>query len=79
MDKDTVLTRSLEILTILAMVMVILPSVTSLPTGIKYDQAEDGCTCHESAPSDSVTATIEGVPDSYNGSETFTLTEKKEK
>jgi hypothetical protein len=54
--------------------MVILPSVTSLPTGIKYDQAEDGCTCHESAPSDSVTATIEGVPDSYNGLETFTLT-----
>ena len=74
MDKDSVLSRRLVVVAILAMAMVILPSVTSLPTGVDYGLVQDGCNCHSSAASDSVTASIDGVPESYNKSETYTLT-----
>ena len=74
MDKDSVLSRRLVVVAILAMAMVILPSVTSLPTGVDYGLVQDGCNCHSAAASDSVTASIDGVPESYNKSETYTLT-----
>ena len=74
MDKDSVLSRRLVVVAILAMAMLILPSVTSLPTGVDYGLVQDGCNCHSSAASDSVTASIDGVTVSYNGSETYTLT-----
>ena len=41
MDKDSVLSRRLVVVAILAMAMVILPSVTSLPTGVDYGLAFD--------------------------------------
>jgi len=54
--------------------MVIVPVVTSLPTGIDYGTVQSGCNCHSSDASDSVTASIEGVPGTYNVSETYTFT-----
>ena len=47
MDKDSVLSRRLVVVAILAIAMVILPSVTSLPTGVDYGLVQDGCNCHE--------------------------------
>ncbi|MEE3232306.1 MAG: cbb3-type cytochrome c oxidase subunit I, partial [Candidatus Thermoplasmatota archaeon] len=74
MGKDSVLSRRVVIFTIIAMAMVILPSATSLPTGVTYGQVSDGCNCHSATASASVTASIDGVPESYNASETYTLT-----
>ena len=40
----------------------------------KRQVSNAGCSCHGTTPSDSVTASIEGLPDSYNYSEEYELT-----
>ena len=73
MNKDAVMSRRLVILSILALAMVVAPSVTSLPSGISGVK-DTGCNCHGTAASDSVTASISGLPESYNASTTYAVT-----
>ena len=73
MTKDAVMSRRLVILSILALAMVMAPSVTSLPGGISGVK-DTGCNCHGTDVSDSVTASISGLPDSYNSSVTYAVT-----
>ena len=56
--------------------------VSSLPGGVGLDQtagggpedvAKDGCTCHGTAPSNSVTALIDDVPFAYVPGEIYTM------
>ena len=53
--------------------MLALPSAQSLPGGISGVQ-QSGCNCHGAVPSDSVVASIDGLPESYNYSETYDIT-----
>ena len=53
--------------------MLALPSAQSLPGGISGVQ-QSGCNCHGAVPSDSVVATIDGLPESYNYSEEYEIT-----
>ena len=53
--------------------MLALPSAQSLPVGIAGVQ-QSGCNCHGAVPSDSVVASIDGLPESYNYSEAYELT-----
>ena len=53
--------------------MLALPSAQSLPGGISGVQ-QSGCNCHGAVPSESVSASIEGLPESYNYSEVYELT-----
>ena len=53
--------------------MLALPSAQSLPAGISGVQ-QSGCNCHGAVPSDSVVASIDGLPESYNYSETYNIT-----
>ena len=74
-SKASVMSRRLVVFAVLAFAMVIVPVVTSVPSGIDHSLVKNGCNCHDGGgASDSVTASIEGVPESYNGSESYTLT-----
>ena len=53
--------------------MLALPSAQSLPGGISGVQ-QSGCNCHGAVPSDSVVASLDGLPESYNYSETYDIT-----
>ena len=53
--------------------MLALPSAQSFPGGVGGVQ-QSGCNCHGAVPSDSVVATIDGLPESYNYSEQYELT-----
>jgi len=53
--------------------MLAIPSAQSLPAGISGVQ-QSGCNCHGAVPSDSVVASIDGLPESYNYSETYDIT-----
>ena len=73
--KASVMSRRLVVFSVLAFAMVIAPVVTSIPSGVEHGLVQNGCNCHDSGgASDSVTASIEGVPESYNASESYTLT-----
>ncbi|GIQ99293.1 MAG: hypothetical protein CM15mP6_3100 [Methanobacteriota archaeon] len=50
-----------------------IPSAQSLPGGIAGVQ-QAGCNCHGAVPSDTVVPSIEGLPESYNYSETYDIT-----
>ena len=56
---------------VLVAAMLALPSAQSLPGGVK---APGGCTCHAITPDDEVVVSLEGLPDSYNYSESYELT-----
>ena len=73
MARNVVASRCLVVFSILALAMVIAPAVTSLPTGISGIK-DSGCNCHGTDPSDSVVPFIGGLPESYNASETYTVT-----
>ena len=53
--------------------MLAFPSAQSLPGGISGVQ-QSGCNCHGAVPSDSVMASIDGLPESYNYSEEYEIT-----
>ena len=74
--------RKLSCFFVVFVLLLISAPVSSLPGGIGLDQtaaggpedvAKDGCTCHGTAPSNSVTALIDDVPYSYQPGETYTL------
>ena len=65
---------SIAAIIVLAIAAVLLaPSAISVPNGVQ-GVSQGGCSCHGTTPSDSVTASIEGLPDSYNYSEEYELT-----
>ncbi len=49
------------------------PSAQSLPTGISGVK-DSGCNCHGATPSSSVVASIDGLPESYNYSQSYEIT-----
>ena len=73
MGMEGVMSRRLVIFSILALAMVVAPSVTSLPSGISGVK-DTGCNCHGTDTSDSVIASISGLPESYNASVTYAVT-----
>ncbi len=58
---------------IVSAALLLAPAATSVPTGVEK-AFQSGCYCHGTTPSDSVTASIDGLPDSYNYSEEYNLT-----
>ncbi|MED5159080.1 MAG: choice-of-anchor V domain-containing protein, partial [Candidatus Thermoplasmatota archaeon] len=65
--------RRLALISLLAIAMIVVPAVTSLPSGISGVK-DTGCNCHGTEASPSVTASISGLPEAYNASETYTVT-----
>ena len=74
--------RKLSCFFVVFVLLLISAPVSSLPGGVGLDQtalggpedvAKDGCTCHGTAPSNSVTALIDDVPYSYQPGKTYTL------
>ena len=61
------------IMGIVSAALLLAPAATSVPTGVE-NAFQSGCNCHGATPSDSVTASIDGLPDSYNYSEEYNLT-----
>ena len=73
MNKEKIASRTLVIFVVLLMGMVAVPSATSLPTGVAGVK-DSGCNCHGAVVSDSVVPILEGLPETYNYSEVYTLT-----
>ena len=73
MNKEKMASRTLVIFVVLLMGMVAVPSATSLPTGVAGVK-DSGCNCHGAVVSDSVVPILEGLPETYNYSEVYTLT-----
>ena len=48
-----------------------LPVAESYPYGIS--DVENGCTCHNAVPTESVNITFEGLPENYEANKTYTL------
>jgi cytochrome c oxidase subunit 1 len=64
---------ALAILVVLA-AMLAAPSATSVPSGVE-NVSQSGCGCHSGDnPNPSVTPSIEGLPETYNYSQTYELT-----
>ena len=73
MNKGKIASRTLVIFVVLLLGMVAVPSATSLPTGVAGVK-DSGCNCHGAVVSDSVLPILDGLPDTYNYSEVYTLT-----
>ena len=73
MNKEKIASRTLVIFVVLLMGMVAVPTATSLPTGVAGVK-DSGCNCHGAVVSDSVAPILEGLPETYNYSEVYTLT-----
>ena len=73
MNKEKIASRTLVIFVVLLMGMVAVPTATSLPTGVAGVK-DSGCNCHGAFVSDSVAPILEGLPETYNYSEVYTLT-----
>ena len=72
MNREKMISRTLVIFTVLLLGMVAVPSATSLPTGVAGVK-DSGCNCHGAVVSDSVIPILEGLPETYNYSEIYTL------
>ena len=72
MSKNSA-SRRLALVAMLAIAIVVVPAVTSLPSGISGVK-DTGCNCHGTETSSSVTASISGLPETYNASETYAVT-----
>ena len=72
MSKNST-SRRLALVAMLAFAIVVVPAVTSLPSGISGVK-DTGCNCHGTETSSSVTASISGLPETYNASETYAVT-----
>ena len=66
--------RAIAGLAIVVGVLLLAPLVSSLPTGIGGSSIQTaGCNCHNGLADGSVVADIQGFPDQYNASETYSL------
>ena len=72
MNREKIISRTLVIFTVLLLGMVAVPSATSLPTGVAGVK-DSGCNCHGATVTESVIPTLEGLPETYNYSEIYTL------
>ena len=75
MKRKTLITRSMVALILISVAMVVSPAVNSLPTGVGGTGIQtSGCNCHAAAPTATIDVTIDGLPEEYNASETYTIT-----
>ena len=75
MKRKTLITRSMVALILISVAMVVSPAVNSLPTGVGGTGIQtSGCNCHAAAPTATIDVTLDGFPDQYNASETYTIT-----
>ena len=65
--------RAALVVVLAAAAMLLAPSAFSQPTGISGVK-DSGCNCHGATPTAAVVASISGLPDSYNYSESYDLT-----
>ena len=66
--------RAIAALAVMAGVLLLAPLVSSLPTGIGGSSIQTaGCNCHNGASDSGVVADIQGFPEQYNASETYSL------
>ena len=66
--------RAVAALTVIVGVLLLAPLVSSLPTGIGGSSIQTaGCNCHNGLSDSSVVADIQGFPEQYNASETYSL------
>ena len=70
---ERAVSRRLALISLMAIAMIVVPAVTSLPSGISGVK-DTGCNCHGTEADPSVTASISGLPESYNASETYNVT-----
>ncbi len=75
MKRKTLITRSMVALILISVAMVVSPAVNSLPTGVGGTGIQtSGCNCHAAAPTATIDVTLDGLPEEYNASETYTIT-----
>lgn len=75
MERKTLVTRSMVALILISIAMVVSPAVNSLPAGVGGSGIQtSGCNCHTAAPTATVDIMVDGLPDEYNASETYTVT-----
>jgi hypothetical protein len=65
-------TRTLLVLSAIAMAMIVSPAVVSYPTGIQGVK-DSGCNCHGATTSSEVVPSITGLPDQNNYSESYEI------
>ena len=70
---ERAVSRRLLLISLMAIAMIVVPAVTSLPSGISGVN-DTVCNCHGTEADPSVTASISGLPESYNASETYNVT-----
>ena len=70
---NTKLSRGLIATLLIISAMLVIPSTTSQPAGIE-GIGSGGCNCHGPSPDSRVSVVLDGVPESYNYSETYNLT-----
>ena len=67
-------TRTFTILTVFILALFAVPQMDALSSG-PGSVADEGCSCHELAASSSqTTITVDGLPETFNASETYTFT-----
>mgnify|MGYP001486348977 FL=1 len=75
-------TRKIACIFLVFSLLLISSPVSSFPGGVGLDQtagggpenvAKDGCTCHGSDPSNSVTVIVDDVPFTYTANEKYTF------
>lgn len=75
MERKTLVTRSMVALILISIAMVVSPAVNSLPAGVGGSGIQtSGCNCHTAAPTATVDIMVDGLPEEYNASETYTVT-----
>ncbi len=57
----------------IALLMVFVPQFSALPTGISGASVQNGCTCHSATVDDSVSLSLEGLPETYVSEESYNL------
>ena len=66
--------RSVKIVALIAMLVLLAPTMQSLETGIGGAGTDAGCTCHGASADAGVGLTLDGLPDVFIGGETYELT-----
>lgn len=75
MERKTLVTRSMVAIILISIAMVVSPAVNSLPTGVGGTGIQaSGCNCHSAVPTATVDIMVDGLPEEYNASETYTVT-----
>ena len=65
--------RIVGMLSLLLVALMLIPQFSALPGGIG-STANEGCSCHAGGNDGSTTILVEGLPETFNASETYTFT-----